>query len=302
VSSSDAREVREALVALGPTTPLPARARDYAGGAQIAARLEALEQRGARIEIAGRSRRGGAVLAVTIGEGTAVSAILAGVHPIVWIGVEVGLALLERLAADPPRDRRIVAFPLVNVDGYRAVEADLRRGVRWWRRGNAAGVDLNRNFPAHWRAGGSGGRAAIDQPEVAAVVRTLRPLQVERAVSLHSIGKKLLLPWGGRFARPARWPALHAAALAIQARLPDRYTISQVSRWLPGAFAHGLELDWLYGDLGALAVLVECSYGGASLGSPSTWLDPFRWYNPIDPARHADAIAAAVEPFLRGEA
>jgi predicted deacylase len=265
--------------------------------ATFAPRLEALEARGATVTIAGRSRRGAAVLQVTIGDGPGVSAILAGVHPIEWIGVEVGLALLERLAADPPRDRRIVAFPLINVDGYRAVEADLRRGWRWWRRGNAAGVDLNRNFPVHWDGGG---RAPVDQPEVRAVVEALRPLPVDRAVSLHSIGRKLLLPWGGRFARPARWKELHAAALAIQARLPERYTISQVSRWLPGAFAHGLELDWLHGDLGALAVLVECSYGGTSLTSPATWLDPFHGYNPPDPERHATAIAAALEPFLRG--
>jgi hypothetical protein len=290
-------EVAQALVAMGPTTPMPARAAAYAGGAGLARRLEAIEAKGARVEIAGRSRGGNAVLAVTIGDGPKVSAVLAGLHPIEWIGVEVGLTLLERLAAAPPTDRRVIAFPLINVDGFRKVEGDLRRGRRMYRRFNNAYIDLNRNFPAFW----SGvGRAPADQPEVRAVVRTLSPLPVERAISLHSIGRKLLVPWGGRFSRPARWPELRAAAEAIQARLPERYTISQVSHWLPGAFAYGVEIDWLYGDLGALAVLVECAMGGTSLRRPSTWLDPFRWYNPHDPAPHADAIAAAVEPFLRG--
>lgn len=291
-------DVANALVAMGPTAPMPKRAEAYAGGAGIARRLEAIEKQGARVDIAGRSRDGNAVLAVTIGDGPKVSAVLAGLHPIEWIGVEVGMAILERLAAQPPTDRRVIAFPLINIDGFRRVEHDLRRERRMYRRFNSARIDLNRNFPAFW----SGvGRAPADQPEVRAVVRTLSGLPVERAISLHSIGKKLLVPWGGRFARPARWRELHAAAEAIRARLPDRYTISQVSHWLPGAFAYGVEIDWLYGDLGALAVLVECSMGGTSLRDPSTWFDPFRWYNPRDPARHAESIAAAVDPFLRGE-
>jgi hypothetical protein len=281
---------------MGPAAPMPERAKAYAGGAEIARRLEGVEARGARIEIAGRSRHGAAVLAVTIGDGPKTSAILCGLHPIEWIGVEVGLALLERLVAAPPRDRRVVCFPVINVDGFRTVERDLRAGKRRWRRFNAAWIDLNRNFPVHWKLGGE---KAVDQPEVRAVVQMLSPLAVDRAVSLHSIGRKLLLPWGGRFARPRRWRELHAAAVEIQRRLPERYTISQVSRWLPGAFVHGLELDWLHGDLGALAVLVECSLGGVSI-DPSTWLDPFRWYNPPDPSRHAEAIALALEPFLRG--
>jgi hypothetical protein len=279
----------------------------YAGVAGVAERIGALAARGAIVSHAGRSRDGRAVLSVTIGRGGRTSAILAGVHPIEWIGVEVGLALLERLCADPPRDRRVIAFPLVNVDGYARVDDDLRAGRRRWHRHNRAGVDLNRNFPVHWRARGRlasgvnwGGARPADQPEVAAVVRTLGGAGVDRAVSLHSIGNKILLPYAGRFRRPAQWRALHDAARAIQQRMPPGYSVTQASRWLPGAFAYGLELDWLHGDLGALTVLVECTLGGARWSQPSTWLDPFAWYNPADPGAHADAIAQALEPFVRG--
>jgi len=271
----------------------------YHGADEIAARLRALP--GTRVEVAGLAPRGGQILAVTLGDGPRASAILAGLHPIEWIGVEVALALLERLAASPPRDRRVIALPLINVDGYRTVETDRRAGRRRWHRRNPGGVDLNRNFPQHWRPLRWNGRAAADQPEIAAVMGALRLRGVDRAVSLHSIGRKLLLPWAGRLRRPRRWPELHAAARAIAARLPERYSITQVSRWLPGARAFGAEIDWLHGDLGALALLVECTLGGLDRRDPSTWIDPFRWYNPRDPASHATALASALEPFLRGE-
>jgi predicted deacylase len=275
----------------------------------VLARVRGLAERGARVTVAGHGAGGGEVLAVTIGDGGPASAILGGIHPIEWIGVEAGLALLDRLVAAPPRGRRVIALPLINVDGHRAVAEDRAARRRRWRRGNPGGVDLNRNFPTHWRGGlrlptgwNWGGHGPADQPEVAAVVATLGGAGVDRAVSLHSIGRKLLLPWGARWRRPARWAELHAAARSIAQRLPERYAITQISRWVPGAFAHGAELDWLHGELGALAVLVECTLGGARLGDPSTWLDPFHWFNPPDPAADAAAIAGAVEPFLRGEA
>jgi hypothetical protein len=61
----------------------------------------------------------------------------------------------------------------------------------------------------------------------------------------------------------------------------------------------GLELDWLT-ERGALAMLVECGRGGLSPLAPSSWLDPFRWYNPADPAGEVHALAAALEPFVAG--
>jgi predicted deacylase len=294
-SRSDSRYLRGVI-----DPPLPARAGGYRGAGEIAARIASLAGHGARVAVAGRGGGGGDVVSVTIGDGPRATAIVAGLHPIEWIGVEVGLALLDRLAADPPTDRRVIALPLVNIDGYRAVERDLRAGRRRWRRRSPGRVDLNRNFPVHWRRRGWAGAEPGDQPEVAAVVGALRGAGVDRAVSLHSIGRKVLLPWGGRWARPARWRELHAAATAIAARMPERYGVTQVSRWLPGAFAHGLEVDWLHGELGALAVLVECSFGGVRRLDPTSWIDPFRWYNPPDPARQALAIARAIEPFVRG--
>lgn len=274
----------------------------YRDSAAQLARIEALGGR-----VVGRSRGGAPLYAIAFGDGPVASAILGGLHPIEWIGVEVALALCERLAAAPPPGRRVIALPLINIDGYRTVEDDRRAGRRRWHRRNAGGVDLNRNFPTHFvprrralSAWGWGGPSPLSEPECAAVARALRGAGVDRAASLHSIGRKVLIPYGGRWRRPARFAELHAAASAIAARMPERYTVSQTSRWVPGAFAYGMELDWLHDELGALAVLVECTRGGASITRPGTWLDPFRWFNPWDPEHHVPAIAAAIEPFLRG--
>ncbi|MCB9564013.1 MAG: hypothetical protein H6708_26760 [Kofleriaceae bacterium] len=275
----------------------------YRGAAAVTAALAELAGQGARVAPAGRTVRGADVVAVEVGPADApATAILAGLHPIEWIGVEVALALLARLVAAPPRDRRIVALPWINVDGYVDVEADLIAGRRRWRRGNLGadgrGVDLNRNFPVDFRVGrrlptgwNYGGPAPLSEPETAAVAARLRGAGVDRAVSLHSFGNKILTPWGGRWRRPERHAALTAAAHAVAARMPEPYDVVQSSRWVPGAFGHGMELDWLHGELGALALLVECTGGGARGATPRALLSPFTWFNPPAPAARADAIA-----------
>src|SRR5262245_40130876 len=182
--------------------------------AAVAARAGAL---GA--EVIGRSRRGRALVAITVGAANPeapVTLVLGGIHPLEWIGVEVALALAEHLAAQPPADRRVVIVPVINVDGHAAVAGDLADGRRRWRRGHAAPVDLNRNFAtAHvgmprWWPLPQSGPSPWSEPETAAVAALVdrfdvtgaeradddhRPSRIDRAVALHSFGRLLLLPW-----------------------------------------------------------------------------------------------------------
>lgn len=259
----------------------------------------------------GWSRGGRPIEAFTIGRGGPATLVMAGIHPIEWIGVEVALALAEALAVAPPVDRRVVIVPVMNVDGYAAIEDDLTAGRRRWRRtsgpdARSLGVDLNRNFatahqppPSWWRGLPHGGASPWSEPETSAVaglVETDAPF--DRAIALHSFGRMILLPWAHRGDRPPRWDELVAHAKGIASRLPERYRIWQTGRW-PGFRPGGLELDWLT-ERGLLTVLLECSGGGARVTAPSTWASPFDWYNPADGRRAATPIADALTRFARG--
>lgn len=307
-----------------------ARVGAYRGYAEIMAHLVELgrtearrrPQGGARLRITGASVDRSPLVAMVIGPDMAplTSVLMAGIHPIEWIGVETLLALIERLVADPPGDRRILAFPLINVDGFRQVEAWLRQGVRRWLRTNRNGVDLNRNWPTHfrprkllprsWMAGWNhGGHEPLSEPEIAAVVAQLdrehAHSRIDVALSLHSFGRMILWPYGGRWRPPRALMEHRRAALGIKERLwaaqKGRYGRRQASHWVPGMFIRGMEIDHLHERYGATALLVECTSGGLRLGDPSSWIHPFRWYNPPDPAAEAAALARALEPFVRGQ-
>lgn len=254
------------------------------------------------------------IVSVSLGPETAtrVSVVLGGLHAIEWIGVEAALAIAERLAADPPVDRRVHVIAMANPDGYRRIETDLWAGNKRFRRTNSRGVDLNRNWPTgflprpRWLAGFNWpGAHPASEPEVASILQLLdrevaRGAAVDTALSLHSFGRKLLIPYGARFRRPARYDELYERARRVRDRLVERYTIDQVSRWLPGAFVYGMEIDDLHDRYGACALLVECAFGGGLTLDLERWLTPFHYYNPRRPSRVAGDLARALEPFVRG--
>lgn len=286
----------------------------YGGYRELVARWAAVERSGARARCIGFTIEAAPLYALELGPADAprASIILGGVHPMEWIGVEVATALVEQLAASPPDDRRVLAIPLVNADGFRRVERDLRAGRRRFRRTNRRGVDLNRNWPTHFRkpprvralGWNQPGRHAASEPEIAACLGALDEVAeravIERALSLHSIGRMILYPFGGRWRPPAEVGALRAAARAVRDRLPRRYRVRQSSHWVPGLYAYGMEIDHLHARYGALALLVECSLGGASARAPSSVLHPFRIFNPPEPEPEAAELVRALAPFVRG--
>ncbi len=270
--------------------------------------------KGARSQIIGRSVKGEPMWMVEFGNRNAkkVSVVIAGIHPIEWIGIESALNLAEEQALDPCNDRRVCFFPLVNPDGFRKVEANLRAGKRRWVRSNENGVDLNRNWPTHFKykrglvAGhNSSGSAALSEPEIAAIVHTLDAMvaagdSIDIALSLHSIGKMILMPWGGLWASPQAREQHVQAAKDVRSRL-GRYTIRQVSHWVPGvSFAHGMEIDHLHQAYGATSLLIECTRGELGTLRPGVLLDPFRIFNPKEGRRQGASIAQALDPFVRG--
>lgn len=290
---------------------LPRNAGTYRGYADLIASLADSRARPVRI---GTSVEGLPLFAFDVGPDDAakVSFVVAGLHAMEWIGVEAALELLVRIGRKPPTDRLVRVVPIANVDGYRRVEARLRRGERRFDRANARGVDLNRNWPTHWSGthlrakvfpyAGDGGRAPGSEPEITAILGSLDALgrSVDRALSLHSFGRKVLYPYGGVWRRPSDHAAHVRAAHELARSLPG-YDVVQSSRWVPGAFAPGMELDHLHDRYGALALLVELGAGGFRMHDRATWLSPFRWFNAPAKDLELSAVVPAMERFVRGE-
>lgn len=288
----------------------------YRGYGEVLSAIAELARRGARVSVIGKSVRGEPIFALSVGapETRRTTALLSGIHPMEWIGIESHFTLLERLVERPPTDRRVISVIVSNPDGMVKVEDNLRRGRRRFVRHNARRVDLNRNFPSFWGrrslarlllapvfAGGSG---PASEPEVRAIVSCFKDRMVDRALSLHSFGGVVLYPWGARL-----MPALDRSELRRWARHVARradphhpYRATQSSHWVPGFTAPGMELDFFYDQHGALSLLVECSRGGLGLPAiaPSKWVEPFAWFNPPAPERVAPHVAQAVERFVRG--
>lgn len=290
----------------------PKRLGAYRGFAELLDAIERLGERGARVRQIGASVRGEPLFAVHVGDpspSARTAVVLAGVHPIEWIGIESGLALLDRLASADLGDRAVIAFPIVNPDGLLKVEESLRTGRRTFVRHNEHGVDLNRNFDAHWDDRGllqriapwvfSRGAAPASEPEVAAIGFELSNRRVDRAVSLHSFGGAVLFPpahtvWPiPDYAEHRAWARRVAAAVR-----PKPYAAQPCSWWSKGLTHAGLELDWFHERHGALSLLVECE-GGPSL-SLSRLTQPFAWYNPLEANDVASRVAEALFPFVTG--
>lgn len=233
---------------------------------------------------------------------------LANLHAQEFIGVEAALATLRRAthllaAADPALDGAALSFVLTaNPDGYRRVARELAAGTPRFRRKNLHGVDLNRNF-AEGHAPGAlparllpflfhPGSAPLSEPETAAL-DALAARRYHRALSFHSFGGYIFWPWATR-RRPTYDDVRFAAiAQAMRRAMPHPYAAAQLGRWSSLFRAGGLEIDHLYRRHGTLAFLIEVSHGGRQFGRPSTWLDPFSWFNPVDVAAEVDNVVPA---------
>ena len=133
----------------------------------------------------GRSVRGRTLVMHVFGDGAATVFIFGGIHGNEPTSASVAGRLIEHLRNHPEAlgGRRVAILAEANPDGL----AERRRG-------NARGVDLNRNFPArNWRrASGSGrghGPTPASEPETRAIVRAVDMLDPDCIVSIHSIAR-----------------------------------------------------------------------------------------------------------------
>jgi predicted deacylase len=280
---------------------------------------------GERLVRIGQSARGrpieASVLAPDGARGTIL--VIAGLHAMEAAGTAVAEALVaavrEAPVGSPWRRRRWAVVPVANPDGRAEVDAALAAGgraARRFRRGNARGVDLNRNFGVHWDGDYylsrwfprvfAAGDGPLSEPETAALDALAAAERPAAVVSLHAFGEWIYVPWAGRREPPPAQPAMLEIARAMAAAQRRPYKVAALAQRSRLFRAHGAEIDHFHERFGAYAFLVEIG-AGPRLDDPRGWLVPYRWYTPRDEALAADvanvlpALAALAEAALPGD-
>ena len=231
--------------------------------------------------------------------------VSASIHALEWVGAEVATELAVRLAESPVPGVRVTIVPLLNVDGRARVEADLRAGENRYRRSNANGVDLNRDFAVNREAKAiwrhiiprryTTSPSPLSQPESRAIDALANRERFDVAVSLHAFGGYIYYPWAGLWERPPDHQRFVELGHVMQSGQGARaYRVQQLSHWAFFFRGHGMELDHLYETYGTHAFLIELTRSGLSLRHPSDRKVDFRWYNPRDPQPDTDRGVGAL--------
>lgn len=135
-----------------------------------------------------------------------------------------GMRITRRLIQAPPIPGvRLFVVPTINPDGVAAAT-----------RGNAHGVDLNRNFPYQWQPLGGGeysGPHPLSEPEAWAAYGFIYRIRPDVTIWLHQPFALIDKPEGNPFAARRFSELIH---LPLH-RLPGRYPGS-ASRWQTHAF------------------------------------------------------------------
>lgn len=144
-----------------------------------------------------------------------------------------GIAVADRLTeARPPPELDLWIVPDLNPDGVAA-------GTR----GNAHGVDLNRNFPWRWRQLGGlfySGPRALSEPESRSAYRLIGRIRPNVSIWFHQ-HLDLVDESGGSVAIERRFASLAGLPLARLARYPGS-AVGWENHSLPGTTAFVVEL------------------------------------------------------------
>lgn len=196
---------------------------------------------GRRQTLLGRSVEGRPIVAIETGDFDAPRRVLVfgcihGTEP-------AGIAIADRLAHMlPPREFDLWVVPVLNPDG---VAADTR--------GNADGVDLNRNFPWRWRplrGAFDSGPKPLSEPESRIAARLIRQVRPQISIWFHQ-HLDLVDESGGSVAIERRFAALVAMPVGRLAHEPGG-AVDWENHAFPGTTAFVVELP--AGSLPAPAV------------------------------------------------
>ena len=175
----------------------------------------------------GYSVQGRPITAIRLGSGPRRVIIIAGIHGNEY-GYDVAHKLVAYLRANPsaiPAGTQLDVIASANPDG---------RARR--KRGNAHGVDLNRNFPArNWRRikrkGRTAGRFPGSEPETRAIMRFMDEGHYVRVITLHSRGP--LVDYDGPGGRALARRVSRAARMPIVRLATTGHYYGSMGNWVP---------------------------------------------------------------------
>lgn len=271
---------------------------------------------GARASVAGRSVEGREIPRYDFGSPDASRTVLltALLHGVEVIGSVALLRALEHAIGQGLHEHtRLVVMPIANPDAYHANMRRVARGRLAGQRGNARGVDLNRNFP--WVASempwhpfaGSRKRWSphyvgphpLSEPESQAIAKVASALRPDVSIGFHSFGDMLLYPWAHTRAPNPRVSLYRTLGARFGAALEGAsFSIGQATQLYPTI---GDLDDWLDAELGTLAFTVEVSSLDRRLLNPRRLVDPFCWMNPTESSvieSTVEGLAPAVVALL----
>jgi len=318
-ATRSARGARGAGIAAAPS-------RYHTNDELVAACAGLAARDGGRIscEVIGTTATGRAIPAVRVrGSDCATSParpqvlVTANLHGNEVISSEVALGVLKLLTTVPPgaaaaqllAQADVTVVPAVNLDSRERAARALGAARIWARapRGNARGVDLNRNFPyprdvgdvwhpmsgTRWRRlPWYRGTAPLSEAESQALSALATRLRPSAALSLHSVGGLFLYPYCRTGAAPRHEREFMAMGAAFAAAQAERaYVVKQSHAWytILGDFD-----DWLYDTFATLAATIEVARPLAGVGwHPVRLGSALWWMNPREPGSTVEHTATA---------
>jgi hypothetical protein len=184
-------------------------------------------------------------------------AIVCGMHPRERFAYDLCARWTRLLADDPPVRVRITLVPDANPEGRARWEV----GEPCWR-GNARGVDLNRNWawpecasdaPGDEREGvleqpWSSGTRIASEWETRALARRMVDDAPDILLAVHSGARALLTPYDACDVSPPNFPRLMKLGNWLRRDVCDDCVLAQSPRVLYRS--HGTFTDWAYAHLG----------------------------------------------------
>ncbi len=283
----------------GESLRLPPPASAYLTPAGVEHHLASLAAGGRGLrESAGSSREGRIVPCHRFGPDRPGGVLLISwIHAVEWIGPLALLDLARRILEERPLVP-LTLLPVANPDGVARAARSVRDRLLRLDRGNAAGVDINRNFPPTHRTDGfwasvpfyRPGAGPGSEPEVEAIIRIAERSRPRLVLSFHSFGRWIFYPpahrAGGSGSADRHRRVLDRAGGAASIG----YAATALGGWSRWFRAYGAEIDY-FDSIGALGYIVEVSRGGFGRWGLRRIFLPFYAFNPPDPEEDVRKVA-----------